>query len=314
MRYSLSVASRRTALPGRRDGLERPSYLSCLTYLPFIPIAALFLVGAAAGLLRCPAQQPAPDAADQEAARLEIDLVRYKDTTPEAAEILVRLVDLYHANGRVFGLVRTAQKFITVHPADKRHKAVMLKLLDALESLSRNQELIAACRQFLERYPNEPESAAIEVRLARTLERTPERLRTADGLAHRLAAAAGHARRPPSRGPRHGALRSRCGPPRPCSWLPTWPATCSTNCRPARWWAKSATGRSACCALPISRPRRMRWRSRCWPRAASPTSGCSATCTSGCPATTRLSASSPTPSRASARRRRSKRRPNRRAR
>ena len=126
-----------------------------------------------------PVQRPGPTAADQEAARLEIDLVRYKDTSPEAAEILVRLVDLYHANGRVFGLVRTAQKFITVHPADKRHKAVMLKLLDALESLSRNQELIAACRQFLERYPNEPESAAIEVRLARTLERTPERLRTA---------------------------------------------------------------------------------------------------------------------------------------
>jgi len=68
------------------------------------------------------AQQPAPGPADQEAARLEIDLVRYKDTSPEAAEVLARLVDLYHANGRVFGLVRTTQKFITVHPADKRHK------------------------------------------------------------------------------------------------------------------------------------------------------------------------------------------------
>jgi TolA-binding protein len=127
-----------------------------------------------------PAIQPAPlTAADQEASRLEIDLIRYKDSSPEAAEILVRLVDLYHANGRVFGLIRTSQKFLTVHAADKRHKAVMLKLIDALESLSRNQDLAAACRQFLERYPQEPESAGIEVRLARTLERMPERLRTA---------------------------------------------------------------------------------------------------------------------------------------
>lgn len=183
------VASRRTAVPGRRDGLESPSYPSSFSCLAFIPVAAILLAGTMAAVSPCSAadpgaapgldQRPGPTAADQEAARLEIDLVRYKDTSPEAAEILVRLVDLYHANGRVFGLVRAAQKFITVQPAEKRHKAVMLKLLDGLESLSRNQELIVACRQFLERYPNEPESAAIEVRLARTLERTPERLRTA---------------------------------------------------------------------------------------------------------------------------------------
>ncbi len=176
-----SVAAHRSAVSRHPDGLERPSYLSSLSYFtffPFLPIASLLLAGAVF-TPALSAQQPAPNSADQEAARLEIDLVRYKDTTPEAAEIMVRLVDLYHANGRVFGLVRTAQKFLTAQPGDTRHKAVMLKLMDALEALSRNQELIAACRQFLERYPSEPESAAIEVRLARTLERMPDRLRTA---------------------------------------------------------------------------------------------------------------------------------------
>jgi tetratricopeptide (TPR) repeat protein len=139
-------------------------------------LAALVWATSVSGLS---AQQPAPGAADEEAGRLEIDLVRYKDSSIEAGDILARLVDLYHANGQVFGLVRSGQRFITVHAADKRHKGVMLKLIDGLESLSRNQELTTACRQFLERYPNEPESAAVEVRLARTLELAPDRLRTA---------------------------------------------------------------------------------------------------------------------------------------
>ena len=126
------------------------------------------------------AEKPAaPDAADQEASRLEVELVRYKDTSPEAADILARLVDVYHANGRVFGLIRTSQKFMTAQTGDRRHKAVMIKLIDGQESLSRNQDLVGACRQFLERYPKEPESAAIEVRLARTLEQMPDRLGTA---------------------------------------------------------------------------------------------------------------------------------------
>ena len=42
----------------------------------------------------------------KQAATLEAELGKYKDTTPEAAEAMVKLVDLYHADGRLFGLVR----------------------------------------------------------------------------------------------------------------------------------------------------------------------------------------------------------------
>ena len=140
----------------------------------------LLLVFAVAGPACWAAEKPDGDrATDREAARLEVELVRYKDTSSEAADVLVRLVDLYHANGRVFGLTRTGQKFITKQTTDPRHKTVMLKLIDGLESLSRNENLVAACRQFLERYPSDPQSAAVEVRLAQTLERMPDRLGTA---------------------------------------------------------------------------------------------------------------------------------------
>ena len=128
---------------------------------------------------RAQVQPAGPTAADQEAARLEVELVRYKDSSPEAADILARLVDLYHAHGRVFGLVRTGQKFIKVQTTDRRHQAVMLKLVDGLEALSRSEDLLAACRQFLERYPKEPQSADVEVRLAQTLEQMPDRMETA---------------------------------------------------------------------------------------------------------------------------------------
>ena len=43
------------------------------------------------------------DPVSQEAAKLEADLNKFKDTSPEAAELLVKLTDLYHLHGRVFG-------------------------------------------------------------------------------------------------------------------------------------------------------------------------------------------------------------------
>jgi hypothetical protein len=125
------------------------------------------------------AAAPAADTVGAEANRLEVDLTRYKDTSPEAGDILAKLVDLYRDQGRPFGLVRAGHKFITLHSGDSRHKAVMLQLIDGIEALSRNEDLAAICRQFLERYPNEPEAAAVEIRLARTLDRMPDRLRAA---------------------------------------------------------------------------------------------------------------------------------------
>ncbi|QDU92957.1 tetratricopeptide repeat protein [Lignipirellula cremea] len=122
----------------------------------------------------------AVDKVSQQATQLEAELGKYKDTSPEAADVLVKLVDLYHSDGRVFGLIRAGQRFAASHPEDKRHQEVMLKLIDGLEAMSRNRDLTVACRQFLVRYPTSPQRADITRRLAYTLEVMNERTPAAE--------------------------------------------------------------------------------------------------------------------------------------
>ncbi len=115
----------------------------------------------------------------QQASDLEANLGKYNDATPEAADIMVKLTDLYHDDARLFGLVRVGKRFISTHPNDPRHKAVMLKTIDGLQALSRNTDMIVACRQFLTQYPNAAECADIEQRLANTLSRGKDKKATA---------------------------------------------------------------------------------------------------------------------------------------
>jgi len=107
--------------------------------------------------------------------QLEAELGKMLDTAPKAAEVLVELVDLYHKEGRVFGLVRAGQKFITAQPGHPKHREVMLKLLDGLVILSRNKEIVATSRQFLTRYPKDKACAEVEKTLAVTLEQQSDR-------------------------------------------------------------------------------------------------------------------------------------------
>ena len=131
----------------------------------------------------------APDAADQvdpinqQATQLEGELGKYKDSDAVAADTMVKLVDLYHLHGRVFGLVRIAQRFVSAHASDKRHANVMLKLIDGLEATSRNVDMAATCRQFLDRYGKSEHAPSVEVRLANVLDQSTDR--TASGNAHR---------------------------------------------------------------------------------------------------------------------------------
>src|SRR5690606_17899644 len=55
----------------------------------------------------------------------------------------------------------------------ERHQQMMLKLIDGLEAVARNKEVTAACRQFLQNYPDAPECPAIEIRLADALLQMP---------------------------------------------------------------------------------------------------------------------------------------------
>ena len=119
------------------------------------------------------------DELSQQASQLEAELGKYSDTTPEAADVMVKLTDLYHSDARLFGLVRVGNRFISTHPKDPRHKAVMLKTIDGLQALSRNSDMIVACRQFLTQYPKAAECSAIEHRLADTLSRARDKKATA---------------------------------------------------------------------------------------------------------------------------------------
>lgn len=116
----------------------------------------------------------AEEAASKEASTYEAELGKLRDTSPEAAELMLKLVDLYHTNGRVFGLLRVGQKFVAAHVTHPKHRDVMLKLLDGMLASARNKEAIAACRQFLQRYPDDKECPAVEIKLAQTLEQADD--------------------------------------------------------------------------------------------------------------------------------------------
>lgn len=120
------------------------------------------------------------DAVSQEAAKLEADLNKFKDTSPEAGDLLVKLVDLYHQHGRVFGLIRAGQRFAAAHPSDPRNQAVMLKLIDGLEVMARHKELTVTIRQFLQKYPQAPQNVDLEERLAKALDKLNDRAKAAE--------------------------------------------------------------------------------------------------------------------------------------
>src|SRR5687767_8874450 len=131
-----------------------------MRYLPLLLLALLSgPLGAQSGI----------DEISQQASQLESELGKVRDTSPEAAELLLKLVDLYHQHGRAFGLISAGQKFTVNHGAHPRHAEVMLRLIDGLQITSRNKELTAACRQFLGRYTEHKECARIEILLADTL-------------------------------------------------------------------------------------------------------------------------------------------------
>jgi len=120
------------------------------------------------------------DEVSVEATRLEGEVGKYRDISPEAGEALHQLTVLYYKHGRVFGLVRAGQRFVAAHSTDRRHADVMLKLMDGLEALTRYKEFTVIARQFLTRYPKAAQCADIEERLAYSLEKLGDKLAAAE--------------------------------------------------------------------------------------------------------------------------------------
>ncbi|MEC9096233.1 MAG: hypothetical protein VX776_06335, partial [Planctomycetota bacterium] len=112
---------------------------------------------------------------NQELSQLESELGKYKDSAPEAANLMLKLADEYYQHGRALGLVRICHRFTQIHINHPKHREMMLKLINGQQVLSRNSELVVACRQYLERYGASAEAATVEIRLADALDQTTDR-------------------------------------------------------------------------------------------------------------------------------------------
>jgi TolA-binding protein len=143
-----------------------------IIHMRILAFSAFLLIST--GLLAFVQEGGDVDPVTKQATQLESQLTKTRSTTAEAAEVMLKLIDLYHENGRVFGLVRVGQSFVALHTTHPRHKDAMVKLMDGLRVTGRNKELIATARQFLVRYPSDAAGADAEKLLARLLGRSNE--------------------------------------------------------------------------------------------------------------------------------------------
>jgi TolA-binding protein len=112
---------------------------------------------------------------NQQLSQMESELGKFKDSSPEAAALMLQLAEQYYQHGRSLGLIRICQRFTQIHINHPQHQAMMLKLMDGQQVLSRNNDLIVSARQFLQRYAKSPKAAEMEIRLADALHQTPDR-------------------------------------------------------------------------------------------------------------------------------------------
>lgn len=120
------------------------------------------------------------DDVDAQASALEARLNQLSDRTPEGGAALLSLIELYHQNGRVLGLVRVGSRFVAAQPQHPRHADVMYMTFEGLTAASRTDELIAMGRQFTVRYPDHPKVADAESTLALIQDRLDRRADAAE--------------------------------------------------------------------------------------------------------------------------------------
>ena len=113
----------------------------------------------------------APDPVADKSRALEARIGQIRDTSPQAADLMLELIDLYHQHGRTFGLIRTGQRFIKAHPGHPKHADTMLKLLDGLKAASLDEDILSTARQFLDLHGKHAQAGAVEEHLARVLQR-----------------------------------------------------------------------------------------------------------------------------------------------
>ena len=129
-------------------------------------------------------KEGALDDLSSKAADLEAQVRKLDASTVEGANVLLELSDLYHENGRAFGMIRTGKTFVKTHKGHPRHKELMLKLLDAYLVTSRNDDIVSTSRQFLEFYGKDAAAPRVARELAVLLNRLGKRDETAKAYEH----------------------------------------------------------------------------------------------------------------------------------
>jgi hypothetical protein len=72
---------------------------------------------------------PLSGAPAEQTAKLEARLKETAEASPPAAELMLKLIDLYKGDGQVFGLIRTASKFSRSQAEHPRRAEVTLDLI-----------------------------------------------------------------------------------------------------------------------------------------------------------------------------------------
>ncbi len=127
-----------------------------------------------------PPKPAAPVDPEKRAADLEAKLRQTLESSDAGARIMLELIDIYYAEGQLFGLVRTARTFVNSQASHAKHEETMWRLMEGLMAASRNNEIKSTGLQFLERYPNSRRVAEVHHALARVFERENKRREAAD--------------------------------------------------------------------------------------------------------------------------------------
>jgi TolA-binding protein len=105
-------------------------------------------------------------ATTDEAAALEARLDEVVASSPEGAELMLRLIDLHGDEGRVFGLIRTAGEFSRTQRDHPRRAEVTHRLIEGYVAAARHEDVITTGRQFLELFPESKFGNAVRERVA----------------------------------------------------------------------------------------------------------------------------------------------------
>ncbi len=96
---------------------------------------------------------PTLHAADADA--LEARLKDHVADSPEAAELMLQLLDAREAGENVFGVIRTAGDFVRAQSGHPRRAEVMVRLMEGYAAGARHGEVVATGKQFFELFPDD---------------------------------------------------------------------------------------------------------------------------------------------------------------